>query len=403
MELILKGEKSMKTDKLAHLVGLVLGVGILLAMPTETSATNRVVGNCKPGGFSTIGAAVAAAHPGDKIEVCPGTYPEQVKITIPLTINGDNAAVITSPAGGVVTNVFREATGAPVAALVLVEGTTGVNLNNLTVDGSGNQLPSPCSAALTGIYYQNASGEIAGVSVRRLLLTDPLCSSFGIFVDSGSGGKSNVEIEDSSVRDYQSTGVIADVTGTTATILRTVVTGTLGQPRFQNGIQISRGAGGTVSGSTITDNLSTDCFTLTNCNEPSSGIVIFNSNGVQILNNTIGNDQGGIGVVNDGVGTSNKNVISVNTIFATHVQQGVYVQGNQNSILANTISASDECGVEFLGNKNLISANTINDTPIGVLIDAGSLNNVITLNRFFNTPILTMDPAPSANRHAIPF
>src|SRR5687768_8350365 len=38
--------------------------------------------------FSTIQAAVTAATPGDTIKVCPGTYTEDVTITISLTLQG---------------------------------------------------------------------------------------------------------------------------------------------------------------------------------------------------------------------------------------------------------------------------------------------------------------------------
>jgi len=52
------------------------------------------VGTCHTPNHSTISAAVAAASADDTIEVCPGTYLEQVFITQPLTIEG-----ITSSGG----------------------------------------------------------------------------------------------------------------------------------------------------------------------------------------------------------------------------------------------------------------------------------------------------------------
>jgi nitrous oxidase accessory protein NosD len=389
--------KIMKMRKLNHLVGALFAVGLFLVLPAGTSAAKHVVGNCKPGGFATIGAAVAASHPGDQIEVCPGTYQEQVTITIPLTINGDNGAVITSPPTGVTTNVFREFNNTPFAALIVVVGTTGVTLNNLTIDGTGNAL-SDCSTALTGIYYQNASGQIEEASVRSLLVSDPTCVTVGIVVDSGSGGRSSVEIEDTSVRDYQAGGILADLTGTNVEIQKTVVTGTLGLPRFEIGIQISRGAKASVQSSTVSSNSSTNPFF-----EPSSGIVIANCDGVQLLNNTVGTDQGGIAIFHSPTATSNQNLVAGNTIYATtDAEDGVYVQGDQNKVLNNTISASTFAGVEFLGNNNVITGNTINDAPVGLLQDAGSLNNFFGGNRFFNTPTPVIDPAPRAKSLVTP-
>src|SRR5713226_8398350 len=62
---------------------------------------------CQPGlvHFPTIQTAVNTVPFGTTVFVCPGTYPEQVAITQPLTLKGvtdgtGNAAVITVPGGG---------------------------------------------------------------------------------------------------------------------------------------------------------------------------------------------------------------------------------------------------------------------------------------------------------------
>ena len=50
--------------------------------------------SCNSAGYSTIGAAVAAASPGATIVVCGGTYHEQVVISQPLSLEGRNNATI---------------------------------------------------------------------------------------------------------------------------------------------------------------------------------------------------------------------------------------------------------------------------------------------------------------------
>ena len=99
--------------------------------------------------MATITLAVAAVSPGGTIKVCPGTYPEQVVISKPLTIQGiqdgnNDAAVIVPPVRGSGSE-HDQALAVPcllailTAAQILVTATTGpVNISNLTVDGSGN-------------------------------------------------------------------------------------------------------------------------------------------------------------------------------------------------------------------------------------------------------------------------
>jgi len=56
---------------------------------------------CPDAGFTSIQTAVDAAASGDVIQVCPGTYDEQVEITKPLSLVGvgrdGNKAVVVQP------------------------------------------------------------------------------------------------------------------------------------------------------------------------------------------------------------------------------------------------------------------------------------------------------------------
>lgn len=85
-----------------------VGVSTMLAAQTSSAKTTVAVGNCQPQlvSYSTISEAVAAVKPHSTVLVCPGTCPEQVTISTPLTLEGladaDGALpVITVPSGGV--------------------------------------------------------------------------------------------------------------------------------------------------------------------------------------------------------------------------------------------------------------------------------------------------------------
>jgi hypothetical protein len=144
----------------------VLGVLVILCYGVAVAATVEV-GTCKNGlpQFPTIQAAVTAASAGATVLVCPGIYPEQVTIDKTLTLQGvalstASGATISAPRGGIVANTNSLATGQAIAAQVLVQNATDVDIHNLTVDGSNNGILA-CSPAFIGIIYQNASGTIS--------------------------------------------------------------------------------------------------------------------------------------------------------------------------------------------------------------------------------------------------
>jgi len=87
----------------------VLAAGLLLAAVPMFASNTLAVGSCEPSypSFMTISAAVNAASVTGTttIDVCPGTYPEQVLITKKITLQGvalgnSKAAIITAPSGG---------------------------------------------------------------------------------------------------------------------------------------------------------------------------------------------------------------------------------------------------------------------------------------------------------------
>src|SRR3981189_2967160 len=73
-----------KEDQMKNPMLLFVVVTLLLTTSASSSpsAPTFVVGTCKPGlsSYPSISAAVAAAPSGSTVQVCPGTYPEQVTI-----------------------------------------------------------------------------------------------------------------------------------------------------------------------------------------------------------------------------------------------------------------------------------------------------------------------------------
>ena len=106
---------------------LLLAVGFTAA--PAFAATTVEVGTCLTGfvQFVNIQSAVNQSPCGPSSMSCPGIYPEQVSINKNLTLTGvadpssnQDAAIVISPAGGVVANANSLTSGQPIAAQILV-------------------------------------------------------------------------------------------------------------------------------------------------------------------------------------------------------------------------------------------------------------------------------------------
>src|SRR5260370_27847122 len=105
-------------------------------------------------------------------------------------------------------------------------------------------------------------------------------SGRGIVLQSGVVVVSNVEIEKSTIHDFQKNGITADEVGTQVSVHGNVVTGigpTTGAA--QNGIQIGFGAGGAISSNTVTNNFWSPCAAVDTCQAGATNILLTQSDG----------------------------------------------------------------------------------------------------------------------------
>ena len=337
--------------------------------------------------FSRIQDAVDAASPGATIRVCKGNYTEQVAIHKPLSIDADSGAVLIP--GAMQQNTTSLLDGSPFATAILVADTTDVTIEGLIVDGANNGVPQ-CSPRLFGIAFQNASGEISHVAIRNFKLGTGLggCQSgTGIFVQSGGGGISNVEIEKSTIHDFQKNGITANEVGTQVSVRGNVVTGigpTTGAA--QNGIQIGFGAGGAISKNTVTNNVWSTC-TAVPCTAVGTNILVTESDGVEVTDNDVGISQVGIFL------HGNEGLVARNETFASSVFDGIRLEGDGNRVRHNQVFNGAQAGIFLAGNNNVVEHNKITEAAVGILKKTGSLGNLIRFNQVFDTPVPVQDPA----------
>jgi hypothetical protein len=399
------------------LVGAVLAACYGLS-PSAAFAATVTVGNCQGSSpYSTIQAAVNAVPAASTVNVCPGDYFEQVIIAKALTLQGiaagnAEAAVIFPPTAGLAqstTSLVPSDGGFPLAAGILVSGAINVKLSNLTVDGTGNDADT-CGLNVIGILYQNASGTVNEVVARNQTLPGftGCQTGVGIYVQSGAGGKSTVTVSNSSVHDYQKGGIVGRGIGTTLTASGNSVRGLGPDPLVaQNGIEIGVGATGTISNNAVADDIYQNAVTP---GDGASGILVFASTKVQVVSNTIGNNQFGITIASDPVlGVADSATIRNNNIFGTILFDGIDLCSNKNVATGNNVVDSAQSAVHFddtcgtTGNQNTVSGNTINEACAGLLRGSTTSGNVVVLNTAFNVvnQILSGDTCSSSDAPAV--
>jgi hypothetical protein len=384
----------------------VLACAICFVAPTA-HATTVAVGSCTNFVFFTsIQSAVTAAPAGSTIEVCPGTYYEQVTITKKLTLigvantaNGTDAAVImcptTGPSAGC-TAYVTDIGGNSAAAQIFVDNASAVTLSHLTVDGSNNQLSG--SPYIVGIYYKNSTGTITDSVVRNQIPPSNAGDQPGglaINIESSTGSPA-VTVTNNSVRNFDKNGISANgpgngTGGPKVTIKGNTVVG-VGATTVtaQNGIQIGYNATGTVENNYVADvNYTPATYTAT-------GILIYGSSGVTVSGNTVESAQSGIYPASVGTDLSADNTtISSNHIGNTTGWDAIDLCSSNNTASSNTIYGASESGIHdddecvegdgstASGTNNTIKSNIVNEACAGILSGSDSTTQD-TSNTFMN-------------------
>jgi hypothetical protein len=108
-----------------------LSVALLLSCTASVKAATLCVdqSGTLTGCFTTISAAIATTGPGDVVGVSPGTYHEQIVITKPLTLIGNNPTTTFIDASGFSNGIYIDGRDNPGLNQVIVRGFTVENAN----------------------------------------------------------------------------------------------------------------------------------------------------------------------------------------------------------------------------------------------------------------------------------
>ncbi|HTC91345.1 MAG TPA: right-handed parallel beta-helix repeat-containing protein [Bryobacteraceae bacterium] len=396
-------------------------LGTVCALVNAEGQT-RIVGHpgapCPNVQYASIGAAVNAASAGDVIEICPGTYQEQLIVSKPLTLRGIEVNGVKRT---LIQPALSDLAGLATEAVITVMNTTGVKIQDLVIDASHNTVNS-CTPGLAGVHFFNASGALDHSAIVGAHLANPLgCSTnlpfgngVGVQVDTSQSGTFHVSMNNNTIHSFTAYGVEVTGVGVTANISQNTISG-VGPSSgfFQFGIFIFNGAIAQINSNVITEGLCGSLTTADCINQRSEGITLRAiGDGTVVDGNIIDNAQSGIFI-----NGANKLRVTNNQIGNIDGMSGMDIQATASGVFTNSLvsgntishvgpidqdASNDEegCGInEYSGtgtfSGNQMSLNTVNDAYCGVAHVAA--DNVES-GTYFNTLYteLNSDQYPSS-------
>jgi len=296
----------------------------------KITAKTVQVGACKTNlpNYTSIQNAVNVVPSGATIQVCPGTYPEQVSISSPVTLQGvtsgtNQAVVVTVPNSGLVQSGTGPVSSVPIFAQIMVQDAGPVNISGLTVDGSSGSCPN---GAVAGIVYLSStipsSGKVSSSVLRNIAGACGQPQAAAVYAENGSGSASTLTIQSNTIQSIP------------------------GQ-----GIAFGPNQGGTISGNIISQ---------------SDGGLAFQGAGpnLKVITNTV---------------VSTSNAINLNSANGIVVQTNTLINTSNNAISLNDSS----------GGGNNVTKNTINEANCGISKGNAASTDVFLPNTLLNTVATT--------------
>ena len=331
-------------------------------------SANHLVGT-----FDTIQSAVDAVGASNMtIKIRDGVYEEQVEVAgkTGLTILGQSEAgvIIKSPAGALATSGTSDHWGDTVRANISVENSTGVVIRNLTVDGdyAGDRSPGSNGDEITGVFFKHSSGTVDDVTVQKVSNSTGgglfgLQHGSGILVDNGIGAQLAVTISDSTVQQFQKTGILvwnANVTLTNNDIIGVGATALTAQNAMQIG-----GSSGTIGGANAADGNTFGGVGYTGGAVTSTDLIVYEPTAALTISNNTFEGTGVVGSLTVG-------------IDLTDVAAGIIVTVTDNAFgtaghgLFDGIDAYTYEGTKGLASDPVMSGNTFTEiTNNGIFLD----------------------------------
>lgn len=375
---------------------------------------------CASPGYSSVQAAVDRAPAGATVYLCGAQFSEQVFVDKSLTLTGDAGSGLTAAGGttfagqSAYPSVFTtDDLFAPQALLVVTGG--DVQVEGLTITG-GSTSPKPCYNDEYGILAIGGSVDVSHDQVLNVADPNPdnWGCQFGVAIEVGRyywptadfrgydvvDFAASADISHSTIAGYQKNGITVDGTGSSAQITHSTVTG--GPAGFdqiiaQNGIQISRGASGSVTHDTISDN------TYTGPGEASAtGVLVYGGGGdplttdVMVAHNVLTGNDIGVDLANYNASFTGPPTAATDDTAADNKISDAS-DTNVSGLVASNAVVGYQAGIEDVGNGDVINHNAISGAGYAPQGSYDYTTNQFTGTSMFALPIDAGTGFPTTN------
>ena len=317
--------------------------------PAGTTGAGK---NCDTAPHSSIQTAIDEAQENATIEICSGTYSEQLTIEKAVKLFGARPsapATIALPSAPAVSTTSCEAGEENFDEVVICTPAT-VTIKGLTIEAK--QETGSCAGGLNGILVLGGGTLDATKDTVVGATNVPLngCQrGLGILVGDSDSEPGNAVLKNVNVSDYQKNGITAVGHGTTLKVEGSTVTGAGPTPEIaQNGIQISFGALGTVTKTTVSGN-ECDVATCGLEGEQATGILFYGETaGSGLRTSTVSSNDDGVynHWESTQVPTAPEVTISQDTLTDNRYE-GVALDTGDALIDNDTINGTGEFGIEL--------------------------------------------------------
>jgi hypothetical protein len=317
--------------------------------------------SCSSPGYTTVQAGINAAAPGEQVNVCTGTYTEQIEI--------EKAVKLTQAQGGVTlqmpSNPAPSKTGCDTEAGVepgQIDEVSVCTKGDVTISGLKIVALAPietCAGGLNGIFV--AGGATLTASGDQIVGASTTLNSFkgcqhGLAVEVGNhhaGEIGHAKLESDAISGYEKNGPTATNPDSTLLVKGSVITGE-GPSAFiaQNGIEVAFGAKGTVSDTTISGN---ECevagvCSSTSLEEQATGLLFFGAAaGSKVSGSTIsGNDIGAYYASTSPTQPTKPELKLLSSHLTGNRYEGAVLEEGDAALTRDTITGAGEVGIDIV-------------------------------------------------------